>query len=155
MTFCRWYFQKQFLECKQLNFDSNFTCLCDNRSALVQVMAWYLNQCWLSSLMPYFVITMPKWVSVPTFLCRTDWKLFQIPFIGLIYWTTWNHPYFTSHSQKLYFSYPNWLPRTLIHLLNCKVSNFHNFCNIGGLMQDCSISIANALAILQSCTWMT
>ena len=44
-------------------------CLTDNKSTLVQVMAWcrqatshYLSQCWLSSFLPYGV-TRPQWVK--------------------------------------------------------------------------------------------
>ena len=48
--------------------------LTDDKSTLVQVMAWcrqatshYLSQCWLSSMTPYG-ITRPQWVKCPNYL---------------------------------------------------------------------------------------
>ena len=53
--------------------------LADDKSTLVQVMAWcrqatshYLNQCWLRSLSPYGV-TRPQWVKVTTTSPRGQW----------------------------------------------------------------------------------
>ena len=53
--------------------------LTDNKSTLVQVMAWCrqvpshcLNQCWPSSMMPYG-ITRPQWVNSCT--CSTHWDM--------------------------------------------------------------------------------
>ena len=52
--------------------------LTDDKSTLVQVMAWcrqatshYLSQCWLSSLSPYGVAS-PKWVKESLYVMRDD-----------------------------------------------------------------------------------
>ena len=64
--------------------------LTDDKSTLVQVMAWcrqatnhYLSQCWPSSMPPYGV-TRPQWVKV-TYNYPGDWTSWR-PLLGLQYW---------------------------------------------------------------------
>ena len=80
--------------------------LTDDKSTLVQVMAWcrqatshYLNQCWPSSMSPYGV-TRPQWVN------QTFWKNF---------WKNLNQ------IQKLYFK--------KIHLI-CHLQKVTHFLNV-------------------------
>ena len=72
MTFCRLHFQTYFLYIKFLYFDSNCSDCeghIDNKSSVVQVMAWccqaashYLTQCWSRSAIPYGA-TRLQWVN--------------------------------------------------------------------------------------------
>ena len=80
--------------------------LTDDKSTLVQVMAWcrqapshYLSQCWPSSMSPYGV-TRPQWVN------QTFWKNFSEIWIKI---------------QKLYFK--------KIHLI-CHLQNVTHFLNV-------------------------
>ena len=77
--------------------------LTDDKSTLVQVMAWcrqatshYLSQCWLSSLSPYGVARQ-QWVNVPLHFMQRSFRA-QYVTLSLTGWAhTQNHPSFCSH----------------------------------------------------------
>ena len=125
--------------------------LTDHKSTLVQVMAWccqvtshYLSQCWPSPMSPYDV-TRPQWVK--------KWS------------KTWAHVY--SAYWVVMHNDLQW-HETLVHLhtqwnqsSNKKKGNSqtgilseeqYNWDDVKGLVQDCSISSALVMNMLQSCT---
>ena len=79
-------------------------------------------------------------VSYRIYCCNLSWKIklrFLLTYVSKIQ----NHPY---KKRSLY--------KTICILYTWKTCNSYCRCNINGFVQGCSISIANVLAILQSCT---
>ena len=108
--------------------------LTDDKSTLVQVMAWchqatshYLSQCWPRFMVPYGVIR-PQWVKMKTVAC---WDFFLK-----------NGHYIYKKNFKLHS----------LATLSYIIAWVYFVGDIDESVQDCSNSIANALELLQSCT---
>ena len=146
--------------------------LSDDQSILVQVMAWcrqatshYLSQCWPRSLSPYG-FTRPQWVEnkYRTRICCCELHKKQN-----IWWLN------AKHIDGSVQTCSNSIANALELLQSCAKPSICNLIAItmlqlyrewywiqrdiyngktyiNGFVQDCSISIANALEILQSCT---
>ena len=149
--------------------------LTDRKSTLVQVMAWcrqatnhYLSQCWPRSLSSLghnelthwsLIWHLLNWVIIGSGNGVSSIQYHQaINKIDKVFWSIGTN--FSETEIKT----QNFLPRRCIWKC-CVINNSHfvldSIClsdTIGslnhllGLVQDCSISIANALEILQSCT---
>ena len=99
-----------------------------------QATSHYMRQCWLSSLSPYG-IARPQWVNA-----RSSEVSEAMKFVAKIFISRW---ILTATSAAL-----------LSNLVNSKPMSpsLKTELQINGLMQDCSISIANTPYMLQFCT---
>ena len=146
--------------------------LTDDQSTLVQVMAWcrqatshYLSQCWPRSQSPYG-FTRPQWVknNYKTRICCCELHKKQN-----IWWLNAKHIHGSAQTCSSSIANALELLQSCATPLICSLNEIttlqfyrawysikHDLYNgktyINGFVQDCSISIANALEILQSCT---
>ena len=85
--------------------------LTDDKSTLVQVMAWcrqatshYQSQCWPRSLSPY-VVTRPQWVKRQPCACRYPSTTWCLLFCGTVITKSGSHLYQDQHLKDLILYY--------------------------------------------------